>query len=223
MYRVRQYGLNTWLIFLTRVKNVDAKLLSGGFYDATNITPQEYLFRKIGPKNLRRCFGDWAAQNTGGMNYLSKEQVKESYQGVNNWDLYRPAVWYGVNNGTGVEWFRPSVSNTARGWAYNVFNITNTLNTTYTFHLQGDAKGSQGAPAFFIGRIVVLTPTAPLYHTMTMTSPLAGNKSVSVTQNDSQLMLVVVSVPQNFHGYQHYSYRVRINTAEETDEHYYTI
>ena len=134
---------------------------------------------------------------------------------MNNWGLYRPAVWYGVNNGTGVDWFKPSVSNTARGWAYNVFNITNTLDTTYTFYLQGDAEGSQGARAFFIGRIVVLTPTGPLYHKMTMTSPLAGNKSVSVTQSDSQLMLVVVSVPQYFQGVQHYSYRVKITKEED--------
>ena len=45
---------------------------------------------------------------------------------------------------------------------------------------------------------------------MTMPILLAGNKSVPVTQSDSQLMLVVVSVPQYFHGAQYYGYRVRI-------------
>ena len=85
----------------------------------------------------------------------------------------------------------------------------------YTFYLQGDAAGSEGAPAFFLGTVVVLTPAGPLYHQMTMSSPLTGKKTVSVTLEDSLVLLVVVSVPQHFTGFQHYSYQVRISKEEE--------
>ena len=82
---------------------------------------------------------------------------------------------------------------------YHPWN-TNTLNTTYTFHLQGNAEGSQGAPVI-------------------IKSPLAGNKLVSVSQSDSHLM--VVYVPQNFYGVQYYSCRVRITIGKGIDKHYY--
>ena len=45
---------------------------------------------------------------------------------------------------------------------------------------------------------------------MAMTSPLNGEASVSVTSEDSQIYLVVASVPDFFGSYQHYPYRVRI-------------
>ena len=45
---------------------------------------------------------------------------------------------------------------------------------------------------------------------MAMTSPLNGEASVSVTSEDSQVYLVVASVPDFFGSYQHYPYRVRI-------------
>ena len=45
--------------------------------------------------------------------------------------FYRPAVWSGLDQGTGGQWVRPAAELTARGWAYNVFNITNTGAATY--------------------------------------------------------------------------------------------
>ena len=45
---------------------------------------------------------------------------------------------------------------------------------------------------------------------MAMASPLNGEASVSVTSEDSQVYLVVASVPDFFGSYQHYPYRVRI-------------
>ena len=45
---------------------------------------------------------------------------------------------------------------------------------------------------------------------MAMSSSLNGEASVSVTTEDSQIYLVVASVPDFFGSYQHYPYRVRI-------------
>ena len=45
---------------------------------------------------------------------------------------------------------------------------------------------------------------------MAMASPLNGEASVFVTSEDSQVYLVVASVPEFFGSYQHYPYRIRI-------------
>ena len=81
----------------------------------------------------------------------------------------------------------------ARGWAYNVFNITNSLATTYTFQLKGESKGSQGAPAHFLGQVVVVNNSGPKYGSkyleMNMLTPLYVEASVPVTPEDSQIYL----------------------------------
>ena len=146
---VRQYGLHTLLMFLTEFKGLDKRFLVDGFYSKTDQLPQEYLFRNIGPSIFRSYFADWAAHNTGGLDYITQEQKEAAYREFDfygDWDLFRPSVWYSVDSGTNGEWIRPDQKLTARGWAYNVYNITNTLTTTYTFELKGDSKGSEGAP-----------------------------------------------------------------------------
>ena len=214
MYGVRQYGMHTYLMFLTEVMGVDRSFVTDGFYAGTSELPQEYIYNKVGPARMRDLFADWAAHNTGGMDYLTKEQVERAYLEITlagDWDYFRPSVWQSVDEGTVGEWFRPPPELTARGWAYNVFNITNTLATSYTFQLDGDATGSQGAQSFFIGRIVVMSKNGPSYSEMTMTSPTTGEVTVAVTPDDSNVMLVVASVPEYFRSYQHYSYKVKIS------------
>ena len=49
---------------------------------------------------------------------------------------------------------------------------------------------------------------------MAMASPLNGEASVFVTSEDSQVYLVVASVPEFFGSYQHYPYRIRILAGE---------
>ena len=111
---------------------------------------------------LRPCgvTGDWAAHNSAGLDYLTPEQVERALLEIDlagDWDYFRPSVWKSVNQGTEGEWFRHPPDLKARGWAYNVFNITNTLTTAYTFELEGDRTGSQGAESFFVGRVVRMT------------------------------------------------------------------
>ena len=101
-----------------------------------------------------------------------------------------------------------------RGWAYNVFNITNSLSTNYIFELQGDSLGSQNAPAYFVGRIVVMNNVGPKYYEMEMSDALNGKVNVSVISEDSKIFLVVASVPEYFESYQHYPYKVKISVGE---------
>ena len=101
-----------------------------------------------------------------------------------------------------------------RGWAYNAFNITNSLTTSYSFELQGESLGSQGAPAYFVGRIVVVNKDGPKYYEMEMCNALYGKASILVTSEDSQIFLVVASVPEYFKSMQHYPYKVKISTGK---------
>jgi len=97
-----------------------------------------------------------------------------------------------------------------RGWAYNVIRITNTKEARYTFSLQGDKFGSEGAPSHFRARIVVVGPNGPAYTKLSMTSAQDGLGSVKVTDLDTELYLVIASVPEHFTGNQTYGYSVRI-------------
>ena len=93
------------------------------------------------------------------MDYLTQEQIDHGYLGISlagDWNLFRPSVWSATNIGTEGLWVQPKAELAVRGWAYNVFNITNTMDTTYSFQLRGGFIGSQGAPAYFAGRIVVV-------------------------------------------------------------------
>lgn len=44
-------------------------------------------------------------------------------------------MWEGKDQGTGGQWIRPPPELTARGWAYNVFNITNTQEAIYRSYI----------------------------------------------------------------------------------------
>ena len=91
---------------------------------------------------MRSHFADWAAHNSAKMDYLSKEQYERGLLEISlagDWDYYRPSVWEATDQGTEDQWVRPIQELTARGWAYNVFNITNTAAATYrsdTIHLK---------------------------------------------------------------------------------------
>ena len=202
---------------ITFFLGIDRSFITDGFYAMTDLSPQEYLFTKIEPDIFRSHFADWAAHNTAGLDYLTREQVERALLEVSlagDWDLFRPSVWYSENSGTNGEWVYPNEDLAVRGWAYNVFNITNTMTTTYTFQLEGETFGSQGAPAHFVGRIVVINKDGPRYSEMIMSGALTGEASVSVTSEDSQVYLIIASVPEYFQSYQHYPYKVKISKGK---------
>ena len=144
-------GLKALALINSKIKGVDKPLIVDGYYAKTTQSSHEYLYRNIGPDTFRRHFAETAGLET----YLTKEQVDRAYLEISlawDWNYYRPAIWYAENTGMNGEWVQPEEEFIARGWAYNVFNITNSLATTYTFQLKGESKGSQGAPAHFLGQ-----------------------------------------------------------------------
>lgn len=214
LYQVRQYGMHTYLFFLTNVAGVAPEIITNGFYGAIEQSPQEYHYSQIGGDSLRRHFADWAAHNTGGLDYLSPEQVDRAMLEL-DWvadpENMHPYVLSLADEGSDGEWLRPPEEYTARGWGYNVIRVTNTQAATYRFELTGDETGSEGTSSNFEGRIVVLGPDGATYSELTMTSAVAGSGSVTVSPEHSDVFLVVAAVPEHFSGNQTYGYAVRIH------------
>jgi hypothetical protein len=213
LYQVRQYGMHTYLFYLTSVAGVAPEIMTNGFYLGTNLSPQEYHYTEVGGDTLRGFFADWAAHNTGGLDYLTPAQVERALlevELVGDPNNLHPYVATYVDEGTADQWMRPVAAYTARSWAYNVVQIQNTQAAMYTFHLDGDESGSQGAVPHFEGRIVVMTPSGPAYSELVMSNALDGQGSVTVSADDSEVFLVVASVPDHFAGNQTYGYGYQI-------------
>jgi hypothetical protein len=220
LYQVRQYGMHTLLYYLTDVVGVDSEIITGGFYSGTDLRPQEHLYTLIGPDTLRDHFADWAARNTGGLDYLTPAQVQEAQEEVElvgDPDNLHPYIAEVTDVQIGDAWtFEPCAGGVIgscfapRGWAYNVIRIENSEAATYAFTLEGAATGSQGAASHFEGRIVVMQDAGPVYVDLEMTNDLDGAGSVEVAATDAEVLLVVVSVPGHFTGNQTYGYRVEV-------------
>lgn len=221
-YQVRQYGMHTLLYYLVEVADVAPELMTNGFYANTLMRPQEYLYNEIGGNIFRGYFADWAAQNTGGLDYLTTEQVERAIQEHENYgDPETSHPYIATLSGTdiGDTWiFNPCKSDAEdcfapRGWAYNVIKINNEDIATYTFTINGESNGSQKADSHFEGRIVTINDGEPTYHDIDMKNSLDGSKSIQVTSNTNEIYLVIVSVPEYFTSYQTYGYNVEINRS----------
>ena len=221
LYQVRQYGMHTYLFYLTNVADVAAELITNGFYLGIDLSPQEYHYRQIGADRLRGHFSDWAARNTAGLDYLTPEQIERATQEVINVgdpnNLHPDALTY-TDQGTHGNWIRPPEALKPRGWAYNVIRIKNNHATTYKFILKGDKTGSEGAASHFEGRIVVVGESGPSYSEMEMSNPLTGEGRVMAKGSDRQICLVVTSVPEHFSGTQTYGYKVQIQAGPNSGD-----
>ena len=81
---------------------------------------------------------------------------------------------------------------------------------TYSFELEGDAQGSEGAAAHFEGRLVVLGGAEAIHSELTMSGDRDGSGSVDVDGGDSEILLIIAAVPEHFTGNQSFGYSVRI-------------
>jgi hypothetical protein len=212
-FQVRQYGMHTYLYYLTEVAGVDADIISGGFYAQTDLSPQQYHYDKIGGDQLRGYFADWAARNTGGFDYLTSAQLDrarveaEASGDANN---SHPFVLELTNdNASGVH--TPPSSLKPRSWSYNVIKINNTQSKTFTINLLGEERGSDGALAHFEGRIVVKGNAGTRYQPIVMDNALSGTATIAVESTDTEVFVVIASLPAHFTGNQTYPYEVNIS------------
>ena len=157
LFQVRQYGMHTYLFFLTEVAGVDPDLITNGFYSMTRLTPQQYHYEAIGGDLLRSHFADWAAQNTADLAYLSREQVERArleVEFVGDENHLNPYVVTLENAGTDG-WFTPPAALTPRGWGYNVLRINHSGSARYSVLIEGQPRGSEGTPSHLEVRLVV--------------------------------------------------------------------
>ena len=230
-YQVRQYGMHTLLYYLVQEAAVDPATITNGFYADTELSPQEYLSQQIGSEAFRTKFADWAGRNTGGLDYLTPEQVERAIaeaEWVGDPDNAHPYIAeitdVEIIPGVGEwEWaFEPCIDSppvdpdchAPRGWAYNVIRINNSHAAQYTMSIEGNANGTEGAPSHFMGRIVVIGEDGPVYSALDMTDPLSGSGTVNVAATESEVYLVIVSVPDHFSSYQRYGYRATIERGD---------
>ena len=213
MFQVRQYGMHTYLFYLTEFAGVDRDVITEGFYGGVTVSPQRRHYDLVGADLLRSHFADWAAHNTADFDYLTPEQVqraRDEVAVVGDPNNINPYVAQYTDAGTAGAWERPPADLTARGWAYNVVRVDNTQAATYGFSLRGDATGSEGAAAHFEARVVVITPAGAEYTPLAMPDDLEGEATVMVEASDPEVYLVIASVPETFGGNQTYGYEYRI-------------
>ncbi len=209
MFQVRQYGMHTYLYYLTEVAGVSRDVITAGFFGGVQASPQRYHFDRLGQDGLRRHFADWAARNTADFDYLTRDQVRRArleVQNVGDPNNNNPYVAEYIDQGT-RGWVRPPDPLKPRSWAYNVIKVTNTSSASYGVHLRADAGPRS---PHFEARLIVMTPGGPAFSDVVMTSPLAGSITTDVTAAVDELYFVVVSVPEHFSGYESYGYEYRI-------------
>ena len=56
MYGVRQYGMHTYLRFLTEVMGVERSFMTDRFYASTEMSPKEYIYSLVGSETMRSHF-----------------------------------------------------------------------------------------------------------------------------------------------------------------------
>ena len=134
IFGIRLYASQLFIYYMNSIKKVDTDyFISDEMGDYEN--PQSYWFYKLGAEQFRGIFLDWAAEIAADYSFLTREQYRNAIDHItwySDWKYVTPFVWNSIDEGTNGEWVRPPQNMTPRGWAWNVFNITNTKAQQYT-------------------------------------------------------------------------------------------
>jgi hypothetical protein len=211
------YGMNLFLNYLTLSAGEPGYAIAHGFYAGTDSLPQEYMYYvTVGADKMREYYADCMARLAAGYDYdfLSSNQASTAESHFSNYgdpnDDFEIVETYN-NTGTGGSWHTPANDWVTRGWAFNVYEVDNSSEASYTFHLDGDAQGSDGTPAVFEGKVVVIDGNNRDYYDLTMTNDQDGSKTVNVSSSDEKICFVVISMPTHFRTNQTYSYKIKID------------
>lgn len=214
LFQVRQYGMHTWLYYMTVVAGVPRAVVSDGFYAGTALSPQRYHVEQVGLDALRDIFADWAAHNTGGLDYLTPAQVERAEleaDWVGDPENRAPFAIEVGSDGTD-DWVRPPARLAPRPWAYNVVRFTGEPGA-YAFEFEADAMGAEGAAGHFAARMVNRGVGGARYVSVPLEGGRFGGGEVVIAPDDTEAALVVVSVPAHYTGNQTFGYRVRVAPA----------
>jgi Family of unknown function (DUF6055) len=230
--QVHQYALSTYLYYLNTKAGVSDSTLASVFYSGTTLTPQEYLFNQLGAANLRNHFIDCAAHMTNGFDFLLPAQHAAA---KNEWNTYAALLDNNqyiktyINTGSNG-WVRPADSITTNAWSFNTYKLKNTNTQTYTFEINGDAKGNYGDNAYFQGKLLVQNSfTGSSFYNVNMSNDYQGSLIVNLTPSDTAVFFIIASMPKVFKDtnatFQLFPYEMRIsegNTTASDDVYKYT-
>ena len=212
LFGVRQYGVSSFLYFLSNVKSLDRRTLMGMYSNETSITAQEYLYNNLSESILRESFADWAVQTAVGFDYLTASQEEFTMNELNFFatsDEIKAHVLE-LDGSSAIGTFSPNAAVKPASWAYNSIKITNPSTSSYTFSIEGSLSGSDGATAHFEARVAVKGNSGIQYYEVDMPNGLSGQVTVPVNSS-SEVYLVISSVPQHFNGFQTFDYSVTIS------------
>jgi len=219
MYSVRHYASQVLLNYLEQKKGVPKSIISKWIEPEQYPNYQTYWFNQLGHNEFRNYYADFAAEVSADYNFFTREQYKQALRSVDvngDWAYSQASVWSSLDQGTNGEWVRPQQNFTSRGWAWNVFNITNTGSQTYKFKLKGDPYDNSGEhESFFFGKIVTMGSNGNHFYDMEMESPLEGNFDIDVAGDVTRVLFVIVSLPDYLGGYETYGYEVNIEHIPE--------
>ncbi len=205
---VHQYAMALFLFYLTEEEGIPYSLICGGFYNSDNslpqdLLPQEYLVSFPGAVDMRAHFINWAAHMTNDFDFIlpSQKEMAELH-----WNTYgdpeddNEFTQTYDDTGSGG-WFRPADSLITTAWSFNTYRILNSGSDPYSFHLIGDAYGSDGDPSLFRGKLLVRNiQTGERFYDLAMFDDTEGNLTVDVTATDTELYFIVASMPETFTG-----------------------
>ncbi|MEM6778486.1 MAG: dockerin type I domain-containing protein [Planctomycetota bacterium] len=214
LYGVRDYAMSSFLYYLTNVESVDPSIIAGVYTTNSELTAQEYIFNEVGGDSLREMFADWAARNAAGLDFLTDEQVdvalNELAAETTPGEIKNNVLELSDDEANGV--FRPDSELTPGGWAYNSIKINNSRDMTYTIDVLGDATGSDGAASHFEARVAVVNGDTTTYEDIAMDDNRSGQFILNTTSADSEIYIVIASVPDQLGGRQTFDYQVEISS-----------
>lgn len=218
---VHQYGMALFLFYLTHIRDVPVELIFEGKYNppdgqTQDLLPQEYLYCNIPPgyDGLREMFVDWAAHMTNDFDFILESQ-RETAEDEWNYcaDPEDDNEFTQIYEDTGSGgWYRPPDSLTTTAWSFNTYKVLNSGDDLYCFHLAGDNFGSSGDPALFRGKVLVRNEIfGARFYDLQMINDTQGSITLEVTEDDSALCFIVVSVPEVFTDVEQvYGYQINI-------------
>lgn len=208
-------GAKLFLIYLTDHGIVSAQDLISIYKTSTDQLAIEHLMALIEANgmNAKQVFADFAAHNTVWDYNNDAQFFADRYEA-----LMSTALQEGWNVSitdtipeTGTDgWLENNPQTAPGGWAYNVYTINNPKEA-YDINLEFDPKGSQDSASEFKAMIVRSHNGQHSYRPMEMVNPTSASIQVTGVNNEERVFIVVVSVPDNYTGYETYSYRFNIN------------
>jgi hypothetical protein len=213
MTETRQYGMHLFLIYLAQQTGLHDTTITSGFFDGTNLSPQEYLARSVGPDVMAKVWADFAALMTASFAGGSASPMPDWVLSPTQRDAAiaeRARVMQDDPNplvendiamtiAVGSDWVSPPDRLYPRPWSYNVIAISEPKGAA-VLRLDSAALGP------FHARLVTLRDGA------WQIQPVATGGTIQLSGAQAAY-LVLAWTPPTYGGAAPAPYRIRLDPA----------